>query len=140
VYLVSDCISRGRISQFLRNSFLVARSRRRGGGIRDWPLRKNNFFFGFPNEQILFHSWRTPTVQSNRSYTSFKNHCADNSGSSSRGLSNDQSLHSASTSSVLNRCVMVASSHFVVIPTLNISQPACAIMAPLSMQNRISVA
>lgn len=32
-------------------------------------------------------------------------------------------------------CVQVVSSSFVVIPVRNISQPACAIIAPLSMQN-----
>ena len=46
-----------------------------------------------------------------------------------------QSLHLTSTSSVLNLWVMAVSSQGVTSPALNISQPAWAIIAPLSIQN-----
>lgn len=45
-----------------------------------------------------------------------------------------------STSSVRYRCVTVPSRHAILEPLRNISYPACAIITPLSMQNRSSVA
>lgn len=50
------------------------------------------------------------------------------------------SRHVTATWSVRNLCVMVASSHDILVPEPNISAPACAIITPLSIQKRSSVA
>lgn len=53
---------------------------------------------------------------------------------------NQSSRHVTSTSSVRYLCVIVASFQVIRVPEPNISAPAWAIITPLSMQNRSSVA